>query len=77
MPRKMTFGQKLKKLRLDKKITIKKMSKDTKIPYDTLTSLMSRKDDASKIPTLPTTLTLAKYFNLSVEDLIKDVDFYK
>ncbi len=77
MPKKMTFGEKLNKLRSEKKLTIKMISKDTKIPYDTLTSLMSRKQDASKVPMLLTTLTLAKYFGLSVEELIRNVDFTK
>jgi len=66
------FGEKLRKLRKERNLTTRALSKKAKIPYDTLVALELNK---SKDPKITTIIKLAKFFKMSIDDMLKGVEF--
>ena len=72
----MTLRDKLQKLRKERKVSLKIMAKESGISYNTVVSL-ERKELRSSYPKISTLLSLAKYYGLSIDELIKGVEFRK
>jgi transcriptional regulator with XRE-family HTH domain len=65
-----TFGEKLKILRIKKSLTQKELALKTGIPFYTIVALENHR---TKIPLITTVKTFANYFNLSIDEFIKNV----
>jgi len=69
----MTFREKLRKLRKTREVYMKELSRRTGIKYDTIVTLERKNKDVT--PTLRTVIKLAKFFEMSIEELIAGVKF--
>ena len=69
----MNLLQKIQKLCRKNNISIKQLSKESKISYNTLVTL-GRKQKTHN-PKIVTVQKIAEYFKISVEELIEGVDF--
>jgi len=68
----MTFGEKLKELRKDREITQGQLSLGSDIPFYTIVAL---ENNRSKSPLITTVIRLAKYFQITIEVLLEEVEF--
>lgn len=69
-----TFGAKVRKLRIKRGLSARDVSKKMRIPYDTLISLEIGRN---RVPSLTTALKFAKFFKITMEDLLKGVNLKK
>lgn len=67
-----TFGEKLKKLRKKEQLTQSALAKKTGIPFYTIVAL---ENNRTKVPLITTVRSLAKHFNISIDELIKDINW--
>lgn len=69
---KYTFAEKIKMLRKKQKLSTREMSRRTKMSYDTLISLQIK--NRSKTPNIITIVALAKFFKITIDEFLKDVE---
>lgn len=69
----MTFGARIKQLRIAKGITQHQLSADSGIPFYTIVALEYNR---TKVPLVTTVIKLADYFKISIPDLITGVSFF-
>ncbi len=63
------FGQKLKKLRLGKRLTLKELA--TQLGYDSH-SYLSELESGRKSPSVEIVVALSRFFNVTTDQLLKD-----
>lgn len=63
------FGQKLKKLRLGKRLTLKELA--TQLRYDSH-SYLSELESGRKSPSIEIVVALSRFFNVTTDQLLKD-----
>lgn len=67
--KKSPFAKKLETLRKAKKLSMKRAAKASGFKYN---SWMALEYDRSKVPKIDTIVRLAKFFGITVDELIKD-----
>lgn len=68
----MKFAEKIKILRKSKKLSQKALAKKIGVPYHTIVAI---ENDRSKVPLITTLLKFSSFFKVSVDKIIKDVEF--
>lgn len=71
--KKYTFSEKIKILSKKNKVTIEELAKGSGVPYHTIVSIR-RKRDRMQVPLLMTVIKLSRYFNMTIDEILKDVD---